>query len=103
MIKDLHLKDIFNSPLKKCLKKNTNYNFDFISFYGSFYITSESYLPICSNSFFTSTDLFGFYEKVKYRHLFTPEFLLRIWNHNFTTGIPHYRFIKWFYSVRQLA
>ena len=74
MIKNLHLKDIFNSPLKKCLKKNTNYNFDFVSFYGSFYITSESYLPICSNSFFTSTDLFGFYEKIKYRHLFTPEF-----------------------------
>ena len=80
MIKDLHLKDIFHSPFKKYLIKNTNYNFDFISFYGSFYITSESYLPICSNSFFTSTDLFGFYEKIKYKHIFTSDFFQKIFN-----------------------
>ena len=82
MIKDLQLKDIFNSPFKNSLIKNTNNNFDFISFYGSFYITPESYLPICSNSFFTSTDLFGFYEKVKYQHLFTSEFYKKISNNN---------------------
>ena len=74
MVIDLKLTDIFNSPLKKNLIKNHFNNYNFISFFGDFYLTTDLYLPICSNSFLTSTDLFGFYEKIKYEHLFTYEF-----------------------------
>lgn len=78
MIKDLKLSEIFNSPLKQNLIKNQFNGFDFISFFGSFYITTDQYLPICSNHFLTSTDLFGFYQKKKYQYLFSSVFKEKI-------------------------
>ena len=71
MIKNYTLNYIMSSPLKKKLIKYYNYDQKFISLVGNFYITPDRFLPICSESFSTSTDLFGFYENVKYSHLFT--------------------------------
>ena len=78
MIKDYSLKEIINSPLKTKLIKHSNNNNSFISLFGSFYLTTDTFLPICSDTFCTSTDLFGFYKKIKYSHFFTLEFQNKI-------------------------
>ena len=75
MIQNYTLKNIISSPLKNKLIKYYNYDQKFISLIGNFYITPDRFLPICSECFSTSTDLFGFYEDVKYSHLFTSKFL----------------------------
>ena len=75
MIKNYTLNNIISSPLKNKLIKYYNYGQKFISLIGNFYITPDRFLPICSECFSTSTDLFGFYEDVKYSHLFTKKFL----------------------------
>ena len=75
MIKNYTLNYIISSPLKKKLIKYYNYDQKFISLVGNFYITPDRFLPICSESFSTSTDLFGFYEDIKYEHLLTNKFL----------------------------
>ena len=82
MIKNLKLNEIISSPLKNKLIKYYNHDHKFISLIGDFFITPDSFLPICSDSFSTSTDLFGFYESIKYKHLFTDKFLEKILNQN---------------------
>ena len=74
MIKDLKSNEIISSPLNKKMTKHFNGNFSFISLFGDFFITADRFLPICSDNFCTSTDLFGFYEKPKYHHLFREDF-----------------------------
>ena len=51
MIKNLKLKEIFNSALKMHLIKNYYNENNFISFW-KFYLTTDRYLPICSEFFF---------------------------------------------------
>ncbi len=75
MIQNYTLNNIISSPLKNKLIKYYNYDQKFISLIGNFYITPDRFLPICSECFSTSTDLFGFYEDVKYSHLLTSKFL----------------------------
>ena len=82
MIKNLKLNEIISSPLKNKLIKYYNHDHKFISLIGDFFITPDSFLLICSDSFSTSTDLFGFYESIKYKHLFTDKFLEKILNQN---------------------
>ncbi len=82
MIKNYTLNDIVSSPLKNKLIKYYNHDQKFISLIGSFFITTDRFLPICSDSFCTSTDLFGFYEDIKYEHLLTNEFHEKILNQN---------------------
>jgi len=74
MLINYNLKNLIGSPLNKKLIKNTNHGFSFISMFGDFYITSDRFLPICSQYFCTSNELFGFYEKPKYEHLFSKSF-----------------------------
>ena len=64
------------------LIKNYYNENNFLSIFGNFYLTTDRYLPICSDSFLTSTDLFGFYEEVKYQYLFTNDFKERIINNS---------------------
>ncbi len=82
MIKNLKLNNVISSPLKNKLIKYYNHDHKFISLVGNFFITPDSFLPICSDSFSTSTDLFGFYEDIKYKHLFTDEFFKKSLNQN---------------------
>lgn len=82
MIENYTLSNILSSPLKNKLIKHYNYDEKFISLFGNFYITPDSFLPICSDSFSTSIELFGFYESVKYEHLFTNKFFEKILNQN---------------------
>ena len=74
MIKDFSSKEVVSSVLNKKLIKHYNNDYSFISLFGDFFITADRFLPICADYFCTSTDLFGFYEKPKYRHLLTEEF-----------------------------
>ena len=74
MIKDFSSKEVVSSVLNKKLIKHIHNNFPFISLFGDFFITADRFLPICVDNFCTSTDLFGFYEKPKYRHLLTEDF-----------------------------
>lgn len=78
MILDIKIKDIINSPLKKKLIKFKNNEKNFIALYGDFYITSDLFLPICSLSYCTSTDLFGFFEKKKYGSILTNKFKFKL-------------------------
>ncbi len=82
MIKNYSLDNLISSPLKDKLIKYYNYDQKFISLIGNFYITPDRFLPICSDSFCTSTDLFGFYEDIKYEHLFTNQFFKKILSQN---------------------
>ena len=82
MIKNYSLNNLISSPLKDKLIKYYNYDQKFISLIGNFYITPDRFLPICSNSFCTSTDLFGFYESIKYEQLFTNQFFKKILSQN---------------------
>ena len=74
MIKDFSSKEVVSSVLNKKLIKHNNHDYPFISLFGHFFITADRFLPICADYFCTSTDLFGFYEKPKYKHLLTEEF-----------------------------
>ena len=74
MIKDFSSNEVVSSVLNKKLIKHNHNNYSFISLFGDFFITADRFLPICVDNFCTSTDLFGFYEKPKYRHLLTEHF-----------------------------
>ena len=74
MVQDLLLKNILKSPIKNKHIKHKNFNYNFISLCGDFYLDPNSFLPICSDSLCTSTRLFGFFERVKYDYIFSKEF-----------------------------
>ncbi len=78
MIFDINLREIINSPLKKYLVKFEHNEKNFIALYGGFYLTSDLFLPVCSFSYCTSTDLFGFFEKIKYSSILTNKFKLSL-------------------------
>ncbi len=82
MILDIKIKDLINSPLKKSLIKFKYEEKTFIALYGDFYLTSDLFLPICSSSYCTSTELFGFFEKIKYDSILTNRFKLNLEKNN---------------------